>query len=80
MAGQSPERAVSYTSEFLRLKDAAVVDPVGLGSHGGEMGCRESRVIKSRAGIITNQSTIGVRSHDRISDFSAYFLLLSAIL
>jgi hypothetical protein len=30
---QSPLRAVSDTSEFLRLKDAAVVDPVGLGSH-----------------------------------------------
>jgi hypothetical protein len=40
---QSPLRAVSDTSEFLRLKDAAVVDPVGLGSHGGEMACREQK-------------------------------------
>jgi hypothetical protein len=36
---ERPLRAVSDTSEFLRLKDAAFVDPVGLGSHGGEMGC-----------------------------------------
>jgi hypothetical protein len=73
--------AVSDTSEFLRLKDAAVVDPVGLGSHGGEMGCRESRAGgQIHSWIFTYQSTTGVPSYDRIPDFSAYFLLLSAIL
>jgi hypothetical protein len=57
---EGPQWAVSDTSEFLRLKDAAVVDPVGLGSHGGEMGCRESRAGgKSTAGFLPINRRLG---------------------